>query len=610
MSDTRSVAIVGLGPKGLHCLERLLAELAVEHFGASVEIHLVHRTCEFGVSGIYDPRQPDYILTNNSVADIDVWSSDDPPPVGGRGPNFVEWYNCLPATTEPIDGSEYLPRATVGRYLHAAFLHLVAHVPHDVRLVQHVGEAIDIRAQGSRRAVVVALADGPRVEIVADHVLLATGHSRAAPSDDDRALLSFAAGSRAARYIPFVFPLRETLGDIRMNDRVAIRGMGLTFIDTVLELTEGRGGRFVRADGGALEYLRSGHEPLAIFPFARFGLPAIPKAVDLPKTRRTLTFTQPERLAAIRAAAGGRQLDFDAEIWPLVELEMEHAYFQAATGRAPCPTQIEIDPADPKAIRATLREFRRGNPTCPPFDLREIVDPPGIAEPLSPRKRHGFVTDYLARETARAQQGHQRSPLKGAVDLWFEIRYALEVVLQFGGLTPESHRRLKHVHFARLKRAVFGPPVINAEKILALARARVIDFGFSRSPTVECDANVDTLRLRACDGASTPISVLVNAQVPEVPIHRDASPLFKSLLARGMIRPHSNGGFEPGAIDMTPETQLVVGRAGNVDDVIAVIGIPTEGNLVGNLNVTPGPFSRHWAQRVALNLSRLPATSV
>ena len=62
-------------------------------------------------------------------------------------------------------------------------------------------------------------------------------------------------------------------------------GLGSTFIDAALELTEGRGGAFARNAAGALVYSPSGQEPAKILPFSRTGLPMSPKSANLPYGR-------------------------------------------------------------------------------------------------------------------------------------------------------------------------------------------------------------------------------------------------------------------------------------------------------------------------------------
>ncbi len=475
--SAHTVAIIGLGPKGLYCLERLCAEYAANAGGEPLVVHIFDRA---QCSPIYDTTQPDHILVNVAVGEIDLWDAGDPPPAAGRGPSFVEWYGA------PLTGNEYLPRAVVGRYLRECLQRIVDHVPPGMTIVRHDKEVTDIDNG-------VLHPSGVR----ADRILLATGHQRRIDEHD-------------ARFIPFVYPVTEMMRPVPAGARVAMLGIGLTFIDAVLELTEGRGGRFV--DG---TYVRSGNEPAVIYPYSRTGLPMTPKPNDLPPPRK-LRFVTDEALAGLK-----RPVDFERDVIPLIDRELEG------------------------------------------FDWRSAIDP---------------VVDDITRymEEAIASAKREVTP----ISLWYEIRTALNNVLRFGGFTPESHRKLIDHYFPRFKRVVFGPPVVNAEKILALTKAGVIDFRFSRATRV--------------DG----VDVLIDARFPKTDITADPSPLYRNLCRRGTIRPFRNGDYAPGAIDMTPGTQHVIGADGTVNETIAVIGIPTEGNFVGNLTIGRDPFAARWARDV------------
>jgi uncharacterized NAD(P)/FAD-binding protein YdhS len=483
----RSVAIIGLGPKGLYCLERLCAEFAARPLEEGLVVHVFDRA---ECSPIYDTTQSDHILVNVAVGEIDLWDADDPPPAAGRGPSFLEWYG------EPLTGNEYLPRSVVGRYLRDCLHRMLDRVPSGMTIEYHREEVIDIEGRGVRLSV---RWDGG--EIIVDRILLATGHQQ--PSEPP--------ASEGEMVIPFVYPVKERMRAVPAGARVAMLGIGLTFIDAVLELTEGRGGRF---DDGT--YIRSGNEPAVIFPYSRTGLPMTPKPNDLPATRRQLRFVTEEALAALRRNG---QVDFERDVVPLIDRELEG------------------------------------------FDWRAAINP--IVDD---------VTRYM--EEAIESAKSEVTP----ISLWYEIRTALNNVLRFGGFTPESHRALVEHYFPRFKRVVFGPPVINAEKILALTKAGVIDFRYSRAPRV--------------DG----VDVLIDARFPKTDITRDASPLYRNLIRRGTIRPFRNGDYLPGAIDMTEGTQNVIGADGDVHENIAVIGIPTEGNFVGNLTIGRDPFAARWAR--------------
>jgi hypothetical protein len=66
--------------------------------------------------------------------------------------------------------------------------------------------------------------------------------------------------------------------------------------------------------------------------------------------------------------------------------------------------------------------------------------------------------------------------IKSAIDIRYEVRSVLGSFLRFGGLNPESHRKLIEHYYPRLKRAAFGPPLSNIERLLTLQRAGLLEF--------------------------------------------------------------------------------------------------------------------------------------
>ena len=611
---SHSVAIVGVGPKGLYCLERLLAECNARPLATPLHIHLFNRSAHFGASPIYDPAQPDYILVNISVGEIDLWAVDDPPVVAGRGLDFLGWYQKTFQPQTPLTGDEYLSRAVVGRYLIEGFERLLAHLPPGDTVSRHVGEVSDVRPdeRGGYQVEFVPAASVEAEEIGADKVLLATGHSRLVPGIEETRYQEFATrhGGRAS-FIPHVYPVVETMREIPAGARVAMLGVGLTFIDAVLELTEGRGGRFERDASGALAYTRSGAEPRVVFPYSRTGLPMTPKAHDLPLHARPLTFFTRDALAELQRHAPGGQLDFERDLWPLFELEMELHYYRVVFGDGDARQRLEACGNDARAMRRVIDAYLQGHPEQQQFDYRPVIEPGGARRFESATEFDAFVRRYMEEEIARARTGLAGDGLKSAIDIWYEVRTVLGEFLQFGGLTPESHRKLIEHHYPRLKRVAFGPPIINIEKLLALARAGLLDFSVAQSPRVLTDEASGRFELR-CDeipGASARVEILVDARYPATDIPRDATPLYRNLHRRGMVRPFENrpatsdvAAYRPGAIDMTKDARFVVGETGTGNEDIAVIGIPTEGNLVGNLTVARDKYASVWAAEVVSQL--------
>ncbi len=601
---TPSVAIVGLGPKGLFCLERLVAEFGADPLPGGLRVAVFNRSDSFGASPVYDPSEPDFLLVNISVGEVDLWDGGDPAIVGERGPDFLTWYQRTFRPPTPLTGEEYLARGVVGKYLQEGFERIISHLPPGLDLACSVAEVNDIAPApaGAGYRLTSVDRDGREHTTDVDKVLLATGHSRVEPEPDDRVYETFAARHPAVSFIPFVYPV-STMEKVPAGARVAMKGIGLTFIDAALALTEGRDGAFERAADGSLSYRASGREPEAIVPFSRTGLPMTPKPVDLPLTKRPLTVVTPDRLAALRRRSEDGKIDFEGDVWPLFELEMELQYYRVVMGEAD-RTALEACGADGEAVSAVVETFLAEHPGVARFDYRPLLDPVGARHFADGAAFHAFVGRYLDEEIDRARRGLAGDGLKAAISIWYEVRSALSPFMVGGGLRPESQRRLAEHYRPRLKRVVFGPPVISIEKLLALHRAGMVDFSVARAPRVLTDEADGCFEL-VCDsipGASARAEVLVDARYPPVDILRDATPLYGNLRRRGMVRAFRNGSYRPGAIDMATGSRFVIDAQGRVNEDIAVIGVPTEGNLVGNFSVNRDRWASVWAREVLRQL--------
>jgi hypothetical protein len=618
MERPHSVAIIGLGPKGLYCLERLLAEFNARPLRRPLHINVFNRSAKFGASPIYDPEQPEYILVNISVGEIDLWTAEDPPIVAGRGPSFLSWYQERFQPQMPLKGDEYLSRAVVGRYLMEGFHRICHHLPPDVTLSCYVDEVVDIRPHEMEYQLEFVAESGQTRQIFADKILLATGHSRLMPGTENNHYQAFASRHSRAVFIPFVYPVVETMRQIPVGARVAMQGVGLTFIDAALELTEGRGGHFQRTADESLVYQASGKEPQSIIPFSRTGLPMAPKSYDVPLFDRPLTFFTHSAVAELRWASD-RKLDLESDLWPLFELEMELQYYRVMMGDGDERTRLELCGNDAEAMRRVVDSYLCAHPDQKRFDYRSVLDPVGERRFDSGAQFSSFVGQYMEQEIARARRGQASCGVKAAIDIWYEVRKVVGSVLQFGGLKPESHKKLIEYYYPRLKRVAFGPPIINIEKLLALYKAGILDFSVARDPRVSTDETNHCFQLW-CDeipGAIVPAEILVDARYPSVNIPQDATPLYRNLCRRGMVRAHENRemaadifAYCPGAIDMTQRSHFVVDAKGAGNEDLAVIGIPTEGNLVGNLTLARDNYSSIWAARVMKQLRHLERSSI
>ncbi len=236
-----------------------------------ISLSLFEKTDEFGPGFPHNNR---YLLpfhiTNMCAADMGVYAD--------RPGDFQAWvdrnidrlkvrYDDFPADVfGPAYGRspcEHYPRAFMGAYLQARFHQAVkAARRHGIAVKLYPRHEItDVRQVGGMaRLVVKRPPPRGRPEMLADAVLLATGH--------------WFADSRQKNYFDSPWPANKLLANIPPGVDLAVIGTSLSAIETVLTLTSD--GRFVGDSGGRLSYIPSS-KPRRITLYSRSGL--------LPKVR-------------------------------------------------------------------------------------------------------------------------------------------------------------------------------------------------------------------------------------------------------------------------------------------------------------------------------------
>ncbi|MEU3049781.1 FAD/NAD(P)-binding protein [Streptomyces sp. NPDC006984] len=348
------LTVVGGGPRATYVLERLSATIDRLSQEQRLEVRIFERSGEFGAGQAHSPAQArssylNRIASQVSFAADETVSGAVPVRPAAQRPTLHEW--CRQRFEETGDPDfDLRPQDWPRRYVHGLALRdMFERFAADLRrhpgvtLHLHRAEVTDLVPVGD--LLEVATADGARHP--ADEVLLLTGHSHHDPARSPAARrLTEAAACGGKRYLPHPYPMETVLDGAGIGPRsvVGCGGMGLTAIDIVLHLTEGRGGRFDEAPGGGLAYRPSGAEPEAIVAFSPSGLftfarPDNHKPSDGRGDHRG-TFLTKEAIHHLRqhvgapAGSGGcrAQLDFDRDVLPLVVLEMAHLHYVTLFG--------------------------------------------------------------------------------------------------------------------------------------------------------------------------------------------------------------------------------------------------------------------------------------
>lgn len=354
-----TLAVVGGGPSCTYVLDRLASATRNTAGPLDLEIHIFDRTGQFGAGQVHSPDQPATSYLNRIVGQVGFAADESVVDAGhlldpAERPTLLEWCRRrFRDTGDPVfdlTAEDWPKRYVHGQALRDQFdlyVRLLRQRP-GVRVLLHTAEVVDLDDSGGDGRLAVVTASGAR-PVRASHVLMVTGHSSNDPLmyPGPRRWTEFAERN-PAEFLPSAYPLDRAFPDGAAGpDRVVgCLGMGLTTIDVILHLTEGRGGDFVPAPDGLLEYQPSGAEPASIVVFSRAGLftfarPYNAKERDPQNLEHQGTFLVEEAVDRLRASVGRpvrvggterRQLDFRAHLLPVVVLEMAHLYYTTLFG--------------------------------------------------------------------------------------------------------------------------------------------------------------------------------------------------------------------------------------------------------------------------------------
>lgn len=591
MTAFGSVAIVGLGSRGLNVLERLFA--LAERSGQPLRIELVDPVGTG--AGVHAVDQPDYLLLNTICSQVTMFPDEHTVGDAVRltGPTLHDWVLArdlriaddgfrVGPVGRRIEPWDFLPRRLLGEYLAWFADLLLEKVPSNVAVRLHRDEAVGMRA-ASDGPLGIELAGGRWLTV--DAAFLTTGYT-------DNAVAEHPGG----RLISRPYPMPDRFSSVRPGETVAIGGFGLSALDAMSCLTVGRGGRFERR-GGAVRYLPSGAEPRLLF-YSRSGRPcrARPRVLRYEPPYRPLAFTPPA-IDLLRAEAGG-PLDFDRQVWPLVLTELRICHRRAEAARAGTAESRRVEDrlagsgSGPGALLAALDELDAERGTFRPERLFD-------GEPMSLTGATGYqdwLTGELAADLAEGELGLRDSIVKRTLDVLRELRDTFRYAVDFAGLTPESTRRFYRHTVPLLNRAVVGPQFERHEELLSLFDAGLAQAPFGPDPSVDWESGSWSLRSRQLGVPHTGTADWLVAGRTDLPaVANSASPLLAQLFDQGVIRAGIAADPDSAGIDIDPD-QHPVGADGEVDRRIWVLGPLCEGStFYNNLVPSPGCWSRPFA---------------
>ena len=577
------IAIIGMGPKGLFAFERLVNELEIHGAPVDLEILLFESSGNFGCGKIYEPEQPTFLSMNYPNRNIDVWSLRD----SRTGTGKLSLTSFL--SSGKIDmtdgmGDRFSSRATVGRYLRSCFNELMT-IVQNFASVSMITGMVD-KIESSENGVLLGYRQHNFTKNVnSDQVMVTTGHDSWKGNLQDYRI------SIVDRMcdIPFIYPVVENLRQVTSYDTVAIKGLGLTFIDAVLALTEGRDGIFKRTETGTLLYEPSSLEPRKLTAFSRSGMPMVPRTASEGRETYVPKFFTYDMITQ-NVPIGGRP-DLCRDVLPLFEKETELRYYSVLLAKY---DNVFPDFRSVPDFDSCIDAFHEDRPDIPRFEFDQLFKPVTMERPeieLGPMEYYRYVLGEAKKESGA-------SPFMAAALTWGCCSEVFNSVYGFGGLTAESQRLFDTEYRSKLNRISYGPPVSNAEKVLALMKHGILDI-FS-------DSNCQTQRLAAGWGIGnesgfTNVDTLIDARIPANSSVKNWSPLLKGMLQNSMIREYINPGTDSyrSACPEIDRCGRPLDPKGTVNERLTFYGTLTEGMTYDNdtLSRTRSNFASDWSVR-------------
>lgn len=622
-----SLVIVGGGPRATGVLLALAA--ALRDRPTRLDIHVID-PYPVGGGRIWRANQDRLLWMNSTAAEITVYApadlsataaasataadnvNDSPPagPVPVTGPDLASWIRTV--TDRDTGRDTFIPRRDLSAYLSDAVERARAvldGVP-GVRMTVHQATATQLRTRttpdGEGRRDVV-LDDGS--VLGADVVLLAQGH------------LDVESPAAGPGHQPPGFTADTDWSTLPAGEDVLVRGMGLAFIDLMMLVTEGRGGRFLTPAGsppGTVPvYVPSGEEPVLWVGSGR-GVPYRSKLTEGPLPVHLRYLPAASRFAGADGTVDGRTLGI------LLEADLAVAWYSALEEHHPGRTALHRDTLH-RLVDAAVESGR-----SPTGDLEETVRRlvPDPADQFRPRLLDspltgqvfagradledtvaGIVRDNLTRATGRDHR--QDGALYGA----FVAAYMTLLSLAADGLVSDADRHsfLGDSVASSFSYTCSGPPPQRLANLLALHDAGIVRF---LGPGVTVTAGTGGAGGFTASSPAVPGRVharrLVDARLARFDAARVTDPLLRGLTDRGEVTTTRDGFLvdtlhRAVASDGTPDNDLfIVGPAAslNTPEAFGRPGGPTRvfeasARLAASLLDALGPgFSRRRAPEI------------
>jgi uncharacterized NAD(P)/FAD-binding protein YdhS len=610
-----AIVFIGGGPRAAGVLERIAANRPGV-FTGPLQIHVVEPHVP-GSGRIWRYDQEPGLLLNSMAADITMFTDESVDCAGpaAPGPGLAEWAAGVldssiidvPDFPQPLwkqlrtlTGTTFPTRQLQSQYLEWFFRRAARSLDRSVKVHRTTALGIDPLDGGGYD---VALASGRTLR--ADIVVTALGHTDSRPDAVSAGFADFAARHGGYHAAPS-YTTDVDYSPIVPGQDVIVAGMGLAFVDLLVLLMEGRGGRFEETDDGGLRYVPSGREP-RLWAGSRRGVPYHSKI------SASLRGLAPGPLQFFTAAAvecllqQHGELDFRQHLWPLIAKEAGYYYYRELLTGSPERAAMAWDEFAPRYAGLDWYSGGRADLVAAAvpdaalhLDLEKLDRPFAGVRFAGHRAVQDAVAGYIEQDLAlRDSPDHPET-----LALFLAL---LHVYMEVGRVVPPERLNARsqqvihgwwHGFFSFVDS---GPPPHRLREMLALHRAGLLQFlGPGLEVTLDEAGGTFRATSRQSD-VSVSAKALIEARLPSTSVARSLNPALASLHESGLGSEQqlltSDGIHSTGKLLVSARHQLV-GASGEPSPTLFGIGPGTSGWGAGAFarpNTNAAPFRENDA---------------
>ncbi|EJF34801.1 FAD/NAD(P)-binding protein [Weissella koreensis] len=583
-----NITLIGAGPRNLALLPRLIA-----HANQSSQATNIKIIDPFGIGGrVWRVEQDPNFLMNTVTSQLTLFTDDTiqtyAPVI--LGPNFYQWAkqygiayiqknNFMNAESffdeiAKINPNRFSSRALFGVYTKWFYDQLLTDLPQHIH-IQFIQQSVTEVHPLASKQFNITIKDGQN--FTTDEVVMALGHVDQSQSLEEINLADYAKDKQLT-YVPAGHPSEANLQQIKSNEPVILRGLGLSFFDYIAKLTIGRGGKFIRNQDAELIYQPSGQEP-KIIAGSRHGIPLHARGTNqkISGNGYQPRFFTPATLDHFAEQHHG-EVTFDF-FMKLIKKEISYKhYLNIISDLAvtwPFNAKEFLDAlANSNDIDTTAHEWGLPEELIMDWDL--ILHP--FTDATAENYQEAFIS-YLKWDINDAKQGNVDAPYAGAFDILRDIRSVIRHYVLTNYLNDQEYPKFLREFNPFNNIISVGPPVLRVEQMHALMQAGILTI---TGPQIKITTQQNQFVATDVFGNQYPAVQLVEARLHGINMNTSTNPLVQNLVKDQLISTKTyqeadGTSFEVGGAMINRTNMTLVSQQNQEIPGLRMWGVTTEG---------------------------------